>query len=297
MMLELSPRMKFFGVVGESLGLWVFSVAILLFGFLLMAFAFLSMDWPLLQREESQLTWKEKGDRIEVEFEGQRDVGLTLFFAEGDMLSPVTYHNISVERDLGSGTILFKSMRETFLSQTTSFSMPKEVTNRAGFELRVVIKELREMSHEGSWAWSCWFWFLEWAWRLLVLSFVLSVLGKHISLELGVVVLLTYLFVDFSFSLYSEGDYERIMRRLNMDDRPKGRFQEHWWQDWLSHWSVFTQEYFRSWRSSQEGARSSLSQGLEWNLEHRWSWMGWCAVLVAGMSTFFDRILVRFRPH
>ena len=297
MMLELSPRLKRYGVLGESLGLWCFSVIFLFMGFCLLWLAYFVADWPALKREESRLAWEERADRIHVEFDGRRDVGITMFFAEGEMLSPVTYHHLSVQRSSGSEQVLFKSMREFFMDQTTSFSLPKQVTNRAGFQLRVMIKDLREMSSRGSWTLSLWLWFFEWAWRLFVLSLVLSVLGKHISLELGMVVLLTYLFVDFSFSLYSDGDYERIMNRLALDRPTKSRFQELWWQGWLSHWSVLTQEYFRSWQSSQEGARSFLLKGFEWNLNGRWFLLGWWMFLFAGLSTLLDRVLVRFRPH
>jgi hypothetical protein len=326
MMQEVFPRLKILSLFGEALAFFTHAMIWMIPGWLMLLYFIHHLDLPELKREvESLMVSEENGQVIVGRSPHSSDLGegdqfgLKLAFVEGESLSPLTfiklpesdiYQGSMGEEDLENGVLqdeapenevrqeqvlVLKNMREIFL-KPEKLSLRKYHRQGDQFiELRVT--QARWLKMGDYWTLSFWRATLEFLCLSGLLSLVLALLGKHVSLELGLVVLLTFLFVRFSMSLYDDGDLDRIFMKMASTDRLSQGFQVHWWQMLLSKWSLLLQETVLFKASSEGVLENVLLSGYEWRPRVTWGARLFQILLCGIFCTFFDRLLAKMRSH
>lgn len=293
MMLEMYPRARYTALLGESLGLWVLGQFFLLLSF---AVGFVRSEGMPLLRELGEASVVTHENHYELKGRPDGKMAVKMRLMEGESLSLITFLDLKIKRDEGSESQVFKSNRETVIDSASSIVLPRSVRVNPQLEVQLVLDQVLLFDESGTWWQSFWSWGLDDGLSLFLLCVLVVLLGKHVSLEMGLSVLLTYLVLVWSSRLLDGDDMSRLLWQLERKDWSKSRFEVHWWQQGLTLWSIWVAEALGALNLKASQAYEVLSQGREWRLS-----LSWYDVLkacgFAALATVVDRHLVKWRIH
>jgi hypothetical protein len=245
MLMECRPHARIIVLLGEAFGLWIWASF-----FLFISVLSLIVGEAICGPNVGAL-WVSQRDKVEV-FTSQdhielrwtsaakENLGLRVAFTEGEMFSDVNYASVNINTGT---TLTLKAMREVILLSSSPLRLPKIIYS-GDRELTLVLLEARLLSQTGSWASSLVPWFWKTSVELFGCCVLLILLGKHVSLELGFVVILSIILAQILHALFDEGEIgqflDQLTKRQNMG-RLSGRFEQRWWQEWLLEWSNILQ--------------------------------------------------------
>jgi hypothetical protein len=295
MMSEMAPQLRCLSFSGEALGLALFAMLFFLIGWGVLSWTAFQADWPELRQRGKILKMTQEDEVWRVEASPSGHALVSLYFLEGQQISPVTYSSWTFKSDGQDREDVFRSMRDQMLRDVGVLEIPRRLMPPSGHELTLVLREARALDFQGSYLLTLRDWGIQALFILLSLSFILVLLGKHISLELGLVVLLSWWLVKISFSLFSEDEFDRIMRRLANEGVANTRFQVLWWQEMLEIWSVSLKDFFSELFFHRQSVRERLLNGEAWSLNGSWSLSSLKLIGVMFFSLILDRFFAKFR--
>ena len=244
MLMDSRPSYGLQIILGEALGLWLCGMLPLL----LACSALVGGEtyWgskvgALLEASPQKIEIKVEPTRYVLDWQKSQtqQLGIRPAFVEGTYISDVNFLPISTEQ---GGTYMLKALREVVLPVTPPFILPRNIPRGEGV-LSLELLEVRLLQRTGSWFKSVSVWFWSCSMELFVLCVFLILLGKHVSLELGFVAILSILLAQVLMSIYDEGEVGRLLTQLAYL-RETGHsygFKVRWWESCLLQWSQVLQ--------------------------------------------------------
>jgi hypothetical protein len=252
-------------------------------------------DDLLVLREKSLGSQKEHGYWVEDVDEFQQ-IGVTVSFWEGPGMSDLTYKRFPLydKQNAVKETFSFKAHREVILPMGQALRLPVR-TFHGGRWVDVKVTELNIYTRDGSEMASVALWCLRVSVRLALLILLLVWMGKHVSLEVGLVALLSGWLTKVSMVLFSEGKVGKILNQLSRSrDQPK--YTERWWENLLVEWSQVWNQAMDQWtRFMGRGDEEALSRGIALNVGEMEVWMLGLLVVFYGLMSLLDGWGTRLR--
>lgn len=176
-------------------------------------------------------------------------LGLTVSFWEQGLMSDVTYSRIEVP---GGGEVTLKANREVFLPEGVNVDFAK-VIRVGGRRVELRIDKVGLYKQDGRVWSSLGIWSLRLMMEMSFLALVLIWMGKHISLEIGLVALLSSWFMLISQRFFYQGYTGQTLSTF-FNPQQRSKYTERWWEELLLAWTRVWHELSHQWASLGFGA-------------------------------------------
>lgn len=289
---DVASKSRISMMIQESMVLMALIVAVLFSVGLGLFFGSFDSEAPLLVPQDRFVDVETRDERWMSSSAADEILGLKVSFWEKGQMSDLTFKRVET---VNGSEVTLKANREVFLPQGAALDLPQTFfVGGRSVELRV--DKLSSYKKNGHVWVSLGVWFLRIMLDLAFLALALIWIGKHISLEIGLLAVLSSWFVLISKSFLHQG-YSGAMLSPASSHQQRSNYTERWWEDLLLVWSRLGQELSSQWFSfgSEGGDMMRLTKGVALKLGPNDAWLALSLLFFILAVCFLDHCALRCR--